>query len=379
MSKAFDTVNIHKLIHQLTLTNIPNIIIKFISKYIKGRQACTQYNGTLSKLKRIDTGVPQGEVLFPILFNLYISNIPLSPKDVQITTYADDITITASHTKHCKDQQLIQLYFHKIYKWITTNNFYINTDKTTTTVFTPDPTEYSTTLSLKLNNQTLPTTRHPKILGITLDPKPTFSQHINLTITKTKQTLNILKALTSTKWGKQKELMVSIFKVITRPILKYANTIWSPIISNTNIKKLQTFQNTALRIATGCTRDTNTQHLHDKTKVLPMDTHLKLHATQLKQLTQTQTHSLHDLNAYLNPPRYMKTAIYHNNEQTNIIISKPCITPEECRENLKHIHTNITLQYLSYKKNNKLPTPHHMIFIYQNKNYNFICVQNWHS
>ena len=63
--------------------------------------------------------------------------------------------------------------------------------------------------------------------------------------------------------------------------MEYAN------ISNTNIKKLQTIQNIALRIATECTRDANTQNVHDKTKVLPMDTHLKLYATQLKQFTQT--------------------------------------------------------------------------------------------
>ena len=88
---------------------------------------------------------------------------------------------------------------------------------------------------------------------------------------------------------KQKEITVSTFKTITRPFLKYANTIWNPIISNTNTMKLQTIQNPALCIATGCTRDTNTQHQHNKTKVLPMDTHLKLHATLLKQLTQTQT------------------------------------------------------------------------------------------
>ena len=56
-----------------------------------------------------------------------------------------------------------------------------------------------------------------------------------------------------------------------------------------------------MQITTGCTRDTNAQHLHDKTKVLPMDTHLKLQATQLKQLTQTQTHPLHDHNACSDP------------------------------------------------------------------------------
>ena len=106
-----------------------------MANYIKGRQACTQYNGKFLKLKQINTGISQGGVLSPTLFNIYTSDIPLPPKDVQITTYADDITITASHSKHCKAQQLIQPYLHKLYAWATTNNLHINTDKTTTTIF----------------------------------------------------------------------------------------------------------------------------------------------------------------------------------------------------------------------------------------------------
>ena len=71
---------------------------------------------------------------------------------MQITTYADDITITASHTKYHKAQQLIQPYLHKIYELATTNNLHISTDKTTTTLITSDPAEYGTIVSLKLNN-----------------------------------------------------------------------------------------------------------------------------------------------------------------------------------------------------------------------------------
>ena len=141
--------------------------------------------------------------------------------------------MTASHTKHRKAQQLIQPYLHKIYERTTSNNLHINTDKATTTLFTLEPAKYNTTLSLKLNNQTLPTTKHSKILAIAFDPKLTFSQHTvrtNITITKTKQTLNILKALTSSKWDKQNELFVSTFKAFTRPILEYPNTLWSPIL-----------------------------------------------------------------------------------------------------------------------------------------------------
>ena len=85
-----------------------------------------------------------------------------------------------------------------------------------------------------------------------------------------------------------------------------------------------------------------------------MDNHLKLHPTQLKQLTQTQTHPINDLQAYLNPPRNMKATLFHNNEHTNIIISELDITPEECRKNVKHIYTTITSQYLSFRKNNKV-------------------------
>ena len=69
-----------------------------------------------------------------------------------------------------------------------------------------------------------------------------------------------------------------------------------------------------------------------------MDTHLKLHATQLKRLTRTQTHPLHALNACSDLPRNMKATIFHNNEHTNIIISDPHLTIEESREKLKNNH-----------------------------------------
>ena len=107
--------------------------------------------------------------------------------------------------------------------------------------------------------------------------------------------------------------------------------------------------------------------LHEKIKILPMDTHLKLHATQVKQLTQIQTHLLHHLNSNSDPPTNMKATIFYNNEHTNIIISKPDITLEECRENLKHIHTTISSQYFNSKKNSKVTRLHPMTFNHQNK------------
>ena len=76
LSKAFDTVNIHLLIKKLHRTKVPNVLIKFIANYIKGRKGFTLYHGFKSKLQQFKTGVPQGGVLSPVLFNLYTSDIP---------------------------------------------------------------------------------------------------------------------------------------------------------------------------------------------------------------------------------------------------------------------------------------------------------------
>lgn len=92
MSKAFDTVNIHTLIHKIHQTNIPPTILKFTANYIKGRKAYTTYQDSQSKQQQLKTGVPQGGVLSPTLFNIYMSDIPKPPSGIDLETYVDDIT-----------------------------------------------------------------------------------------------------------------------------------------------------------------------------------------------------------------------------------------------------------------------------------------------
>merc|ERR1712074_525521 len=153
------------------------------------------------------------------------------------------------------------------------NQLSLNTSKTTATLFTPDPAQYSTTLTLHINNDILPTEKKPEILGLTFDRKLTYSTHIQNTQKRATKTINLIKALTTTHWGKSKETLSTTYKTITRPLIEHANTIWSPIISDNSISKLQTVQNKALRAITGCTSDTNTAHLHKESKILPTHTH----------------------------------------------------------------------------------------------------------
>ena len=98
MSKSFNTINIHTLNRKLLQINIPGTIIKFIANYIKGRNAFTTYINRTSPQHQFKPGVPQGGVLSPTLFNIYTTDIPPPRAQVQVMAYADDITITYTHT-----------------------------------------------------------------------------------------------------------------------------------------------------------------------------------------------------------------------------------------------------------------------------------------
>ena len=115
-------LDIHTLIRKLLLTNIPGTIFKFIENYIKGRKAYTTYRNHTSSQRQFKTGVPQGGVLSPTLFNIYTAGIPPPRVPVQVIAYADDIPITSTHTSTSAAKKYIQPYLHKVVAWTHTKS-----------------------------------------------------------------------------------------------------------------------------------------------------------------------------------------------------------------------------------------------------------------
>ena len=134
-----------------------------------------------------------------------------------------------------------------------------------------------------------------------------------------------------------------------RPALEYASSVWSPIASSTSINKLQVMQNAALRTATGCTQDTNIQHLHDETLTLPIHKHLQLHASQYKQKTQHPSHPQHKHTTYFNTPRLKK----HNFLQRPLYNKHSHRPPHSHYNRHKNKHAPYTYIYCLYASSHK--------------------------
>ena len=120
-------------------------------------------------------------------------------------------------------------------------------------------------------------------------------------------------------------------------------------------------QNAALRTATGCTQDTNIQHLHGE-NTLPIHEHLQLHTSQYKQKTQHPSHPLHKHTTYFNTPRLKKNTIFNKGRYTTNIPTDPhTVTTTDIKTNMRHIHTSIVSMHLVTRGNNKIlrtPPPH---------------------
>ena len=351
MSKAFDNVDLHLLINKLHKTNMNNTLIKFISNYVKGRKGYVIFDNVKSHKLNFKSGVPQGGVLSPTLFNIYMSDLPSPPLNVELISYADDLNTLSSHSNIHIAEQNLQPYLDSIHKWTIDNKLELNPTKSTATLFTTDPAEYTAQLNLKINNTNIPTVKHPKVLGLTFDPKLNFAKHIEITKDKASKTINLLKSLSATSWGKQKETLLTTYKTLTRPVIEYANTVWSPIASDTNIGKLQIVQNNALRTVTGCTRDTNQQHLHEETKVLPIEKHLILHASQLRQKSQLPSHPLNKFTKPFKSKRLLKPTIFNNDDYTlNHDVQPNIVNTEIIKNNMNRIHSEIVTNYLDNRK-----------------------------
>ena len=156
----------------LSVGPLPGRIIKFLVNYINGCKAYTTYINHTSSQHQFKTGILQGGLFLPTLFNIYTADIPPPRAPVQVMAYADEIEIY-THKHKCSQE------IHTTILSLCRDKTKQSHTKIICTLFTPDPAEYKNILDFKINNTALTKVTHPKVLGLTLDPKLIYSTHIH--------------------------------------------------------------------------------------------------------------------------------------------------------------------------------------------------------
>ena len=152
---------------------------------------------------------------------------------------------------------------------------------------------------------------------------------------------NVLKALTGSSWGKEKEIITDTYKAIGQSVLNYGCQIWSPNLSDTNWKHLQVQQNAALRIATGCILMTPEHHLHSETKILPVREHCNMLSKQFLLTKHLDEHPNHRNLPPNSPPRIMKKTLETNfGHEIRELIPDTGLNPDNLKSKIKEIHTS---------------------------------------
>ena len=336
LSRAFDTVDHELLLKDILHLELSGTLIKFLCSYLRGRQQYTVFRNCKSKFRVVRQGVPQGGVLSPLLFNLYMSSLPTPPGNIRIVSYADDCQVLNSGRYIDETCHEINPYLDQLTNWFKERSLEISAEKSMATVFTTFSNESGRTLPITIKGKTVPTVKHPKILGVTFDTMHNFGQHAATIKSKVSKRNNVLKCLAGTKWGKSKEIIVNTYKAIGRSVINYAAPVWTPSLSKTNWDRLETTQNAALRVATGCVKMTATTHLNQETNILPVQEHNQMLTNQYLLSMHRPVHPNHHLLSAPKQPRNMRKTILNN--LPNISLRDGEQVERNYKKRLKKIH-----------------------------------------
>ena len=195
--KAFDVVDHDILCEKLAIYGFDNTAISFFKSYLSERTQQVQIGNVYSEKLHIKYGVPQGSILGPLLFILYINDLPLYMKNCCIDMYADDSTLHLSCDNFKSLQSKVQEDLFQVEKWCNDNCMFINANKTKFMIIGTKQKAMSLNNEgcLTINDQVLQSSTCEKLLGVQIDPSLSWVDQINSICSKISSRLYLLSKI----------------------------------------------------------------------------------------------------------------------------------------------------------------------------------------
>ncbi|TLP06536.1 hypothetical protein FEG24_18945, partial [Acinetobacter baumannii] len=243
--------------------------------FLSNRSFRYRVEGTRSRPRQLTAGVPQGSALSPLLFSLYINDIPRSP-ETHLALFADDTAIYYSCRKMSLLHRRLQIAVATMGQWFRKWRIDINPTKSTavlfkrgrppnTTLSTPLPNRRANTSAVSpvtLFGQPIPWASQVKYLGVTLDRGMTFRPHIKTVRDRAAFILGRLYPMLCSRGKLSLRNKVTLYKTCIRPVMTYASVVFAHS-ARTHLKSLQVIQSRFCRIAVGAPWFLRNVDLHD--------------------------------------------------------------------------------------------------------------------
>ena len=245
MTKGFDTISHKVLLHKLRYYGFNENVISWINSYLSERTQFVKYNSRVSSELPIQRGVPQGSVLGPILFILYVNDLVNIFTDCNCTMYADDTNLYCHAPTFAEAQSKLQACLDLISKWLFENQLVVNASKSSIMVVTRKSLPISN-LNFHLCGNIIPITEETKLLGVLIDSKLTYKGHIQAMLKKLSSKVGLLHRVSRCL---EQEQLCLIYNAFIQSNLDYCITVWGSCYKS-YLAKLQRLQNRCARIIT---------------------------------------------------------------------------------------------------------------------------------
>ena len=237
-AKAFDKVPHQRLIYKLNKYGISNETLCWIESFLNNRSQRVKIGKTLSNKKKVLSGVPQGSVLGPILFLLFINDLP-DGIDSYVKLFADDSKIYR-HIKSEHDPEIIQGDLNSLMEWCSTWGMIFNKSKCHVLHYG----KHNPCSVYHLNGYIITAEDHQRDLGVSISNTLNPRQHIQNCVEKANKKLAMIKRTFTLK---TKETIIPAYKALVRPLLEYCQEIWAPWLQ-TDINAIEKVQERALKL-----------------------------------------------------------------------------------------------------------------------------------